>query len=120
MNSGHSDVEAFLIWSPSRLRARSPLTNWNLGQIYIPAYGEPTRRENVKFLILVSGVILDTGSSFISTHEYSTVADLLFGHYQEIGADYEKDPRTWSGWSNFDGGSEMYVFGYASLTSPPP
>jgi len=45
-------------------------------KIYIPAYGEPTRRENVKFLILVSGVTW-TPVARLSVH-MSTQRSLIF------------------------------------------
>ncbi|HWG23919.1 gamma-glutamylcyclotransferase family protein [Actinospica sp.] len=50
--------------------------------------------------------------------EYLASDSLLFGHYQEIGVNYEEAPREWSGWINFDGNGTMYVFGYGSLTKP--
>jgi hypothetical protein len=85
--------------------------------IFLDAYGDPTDRELVSFLLIADGTILDTGHSFVSTNEFSASKDILFGHYQEIGADYKRNPRRWTGWENFDGSSDMYVFGYASLTS---
>jgi cation transport regulator ChaC len=86
-------------------------------KIFIPAYGEPTERALVSFFVIADGVMLDTSRSFVSTHEYRAGRDFLFGHYQEISADYTTKPRRWAGWDNFDGSSDMFVFAYASLTS---
>src|ERR1051326_6673894 len=69
-------------------------------------------------MVLASGIVLDTGQPFVSTAEYPMDRSLLFGHYQEVGVKYEQPPHEWSGWSNFDGNSSMYVFGYGSLTRP--
>jgi cation transport regulator ChaC len=86
--------------------------------IFIPPYREPAPKDNVDLMVLASGVVLDTGQSFVSMAEYRTDRDLLFGHYQEIGVDYARPPREWPGWENFDGNGSMYVFGYGSLTKP--
>ena len=86
--------------------------------IFIPPYGEPIAKSNVSLMLLASGVVLDTGQSFVSMAEYRADDALTFGHYQEIGVDYARPPRHWPGWENFDGNGTMYVFGYGSLTKP--
>ncbi|MFG3557459.1 gamma-glutamylcyclotransferase family protein [Micromonospora sp. NPDC047557] len=86
--------------------------------VCLPRRDEAVDKRRVSFLVLVSGIMLDTGNPFFSAREYKASEDLLLGHFQEIGTDYETPPRTWPGWPNFDGNGEIYVFGYGSLVSP--
>jgi hypothetical protein len=85
--------------------------------ICIPGRDEAIEKRLVSFLVLVSGTVLDSGNSYISAKEFEAT-NMTHGHFQEIDPNYESPPRTWSGWHNFDGNSEIYIFGYASLVSP--
>lgn len=86
--------------------------------ICLPGRDEAVDKRRVSFLLLASGIMLATGNNFFSAREYRASEDLLLGHFQEIGTDYQTPPKTWSGWPNFDGNGEIYVFGYGSLVSP--
>jgi cation transport regulator ChaC len=88
------------------------------GLLCLPGRDEAVECSRVAFLLVASGQVLESGSSFLSAREYAAGKDMVYGHFQEINAYAGEDPKSWHGWSNFDGNVEMFVFGYGSLVSP--
>ncbi|MGW0486516.1 gamma-glutamylcyclotransferase family protein [Nonomuraea sp. NPDC003214] len=69
-------------------------------------------------LVVITGTSLGNGFPFYSSKEYELTESLLLGHFQEIEVKHKDKPRAWTGWENFELNSEVFIFGYASLSSP--
>jgi cation transport regulator ChaC len=76
--------------------------------------GKTYEKFRVEFAALASGTVLETGNAFVSIVRFRA-DEMTLGHFQDIDVDYETAPQTWRGWPNFDGNSDLFIFGYASL-----
>lgn len=78
--------------------------------------GREVRKENLEIIAIVSGVVLDSGESFVSVRRYAG-KDIIAGQPQWIDAVEGISPKKWLGWDNFEGNAELVVFVYGSMVN---
>ncbi|MFG1890299.1 gamma-glutamylcyclotransferase family protein [Micromonospora sp. NPDC049051] len=78
--------------------------------------GHDVSKENLEIIAIVSGVVLDSGESFVSVKRYLG-DEVLAGQPQWIDAVEGEAPKDWLGWDNFEGNAELVVFVYGSMVS---
>jgi hypothetical protein len=78
--------------------------------------GRDVRKENLEIIAIVSGVVLDSGESFVSVKRYGG-NHILAGQPQWIDAVEGVAPKRWLGWENFEGNADLVIFVYGSMVN---
>ncbi len=76
--------------------------------------GNDVKTKNLELIAIASGVVLDSGESFVSIKQYKG-NDIVAGQPQWIDAIEGQSPKRWLGWDNFDGNAELVIFVYGSM-----